>query len=257
MAVDRPPWHDTQERAGAVRCAGGGGSRSAISIFLIGHANAQLIPGLVQCDERLPECTQCKRNKKKCPGAITDTFFVICSEDQDKSWRPSECRELDVQGFDASRVIDESKTSSMDDSDSKFQQHETTTAVRKRQQAVQRKLDPYQSPERGLFWLVTRGESPSRRWSDSCLLPSYCQPSRVDPFEQLFFSHFFETYGRGLETIRACSWLSKIPMLLSTSFKSTAMRYSTRAACMAFYGVLNGEIPIRIEARNYRRRDSR
>lgn len=214
-----------------------------------GHAQAQLTPRLIQCDERLPECTQCKRHKKKCPGAITDTFFVICSEGQDRPRPSSERPEFDTHALDTSRLGDKPETLCMDESDSRVQQHETARSARKRRQAVQGKPDPCRRRERHSLWKAAQDGLPALRWSSGCLIPSCYQPSRADPFEQLFFSHFFETHGRGLETIRACSWLSKIPMLLFTSFKSPAMKYSTRAACMAFYGALNGQIPIQVEAR--------
>ena len=67
-------------------------------------------------------------------------------------------------------------------------------------------------------------------------------------FDQLFCSHFFQTYGRGAESIRACSWLGHLPRLMATTFTSTALKFSTRAACMAFYGSLNGEVSIYNEA---------
>jgi hypothetical protein len=80
-------------------------------------------------------------------------------------------------------------------------------------------------------------------------MPSYYQPSRAEAFEQLFFSHFFDSYGRGIEMIGACSWLAKLPALMATSFSSSTMKYSARATSMAFYGLLNGEVSIQTEAR--------
>lgn len=81
-------------------------------------------------------------------------------------------------------------------------------------------------------------------------LPSGYQPSRVELFNQLYFSHFFDTYGQSVETLQACSWLSHLPRLMADVFKSRAMKYSCRATCMAFYGFITDDTSVKHEARS-------
>ncbi|RDW67589.1 hypothetical protein BP6252_08985 [Coleophoma cylindrospora] len=177
----------------------------------------------IKCDEALPECTQCKKYGTKCPGPITGTFYVIASE---TCTRPSST----VGG-----CVDAPESSQMSN----------TYGSTRRTPDLDIGNRSYQPPTE------TNSLPTSELLGDALIptIPSYYQPSRAEAFDQLFFSHFFDGCGKGIETIGACSWLGKLPARLATSFTSRAIKYSVRATCMAFYGVLNGQVSIQTEAR--------
>jgi len=169
------------------------------------------------------------KNGKKCPGPITDTFYVITTNARTfPSSSPPTSSQLSWNS-----TIDPASYSTSDPDISNEAprpeiQHAATDS-------------PVPSDFNSLALTKVR--------NDVFTIPSYYQPSRAEVFEQLFFSHFFTAYGHGIEMIGACSWLAKLPSLILTSHSSPTMRYAVRATSMAFYGRLNASISIQTEAR--------
>ncbi|TVY35626.1 hypothetical protein LOCC1_G007129 [Lachnellula occidentalis] len=185
----------------------------------------------VKCDETLPECTQCKKNGKKCPGPITDTFYVIAT---DARTFPSSSPPASSQLSRNSTIHPPSySTSTLDSSN----------------EALQPVVQKATTDRLVLSDFNTSALTKVRNDVFLPTIPSYYQPSRAEAFEQLFFSHFFSAYGHGIEMIGACSWLAKLPSLIATSHSSPTMRYAVRATSMAFYGRLNASVSIQTEAR--------
>ncbi|RDW74172.1 hypothetical protein BP5796_07614 [Coleophoma crateriformis] len=177
----------------------------------------------IKCDEALPECTQCKKYGKKCPGPITGTFYVIASET---------CTRLSST---VGGCVDAPESSQMSQTyGSTHRTPDIDICNRSYQPEIELNSPPTSEP-------LGNALRPT--------MPSYYQPSRAEAFDQLFFSHLFDECGRGIETIGACSWLGKLPARLATSFTSPSIKYSVRATCMAFYGLLNGQVSIQTEAR--------
>ena len=75
-------------------------------------------------------------------------------------------------------------------------------------------------------------------------------PSLAEPFEQMFLSHYiesFDTIRGGYLSLQPGLWFNKLPELLVSSV-STPVKYSIRAVGMVFYGILTGDVPIQTEA---------
>ena len=72
-------------------------------------------------------------------------------------------------------------------------------------------------------------------------------PSRAVPFEQLFLSHYIESFGspRG----QPAFWFDKLPELLASPVQPS-VKHSIRAAGMVFYGIFTGNVSIQTEACN-------
>ncbi|KAF8860838.1 hypothetical protein BDZ45DRAFT_800523 [Acephala macrosclerotiorum] len=190
----------------------------------------------IKCDLKVPECTQCKRNKKKCPGPITGTFYIVASE------TPQDFSNLDDNSQGEPLVTELPIVESMDGPVLKGELIPTNANCLFTDSEPKCFLRPTSEDISELSYIASESQS------TASLMPTTYQPSRAEPFEQLFFSHFFETSGRGIETMGSCSWLSKLPGLIVSSFDSKAIRYSARATCMAFYSTLNGELSVWNEA---------
>lgn len=171
------------------------------------------------------------RRRTQCPGAITDLFYVISSALQDPPAGSSSCIPL---------------TGSSQSGPTSVSTGSTTISS-----------DGYHNEE--VPWSMTCYENDSpdteprtiwegARWKE-LRIPSVYQPHRGAVYDELLFSHFFDTYGKGVETMRTCSWLSYLPRLLKTTFKSRAMKYASRATCMAWYALLTGDLVIAHTAR--------
>jgi hypothetical protein len=74
------------------------------------------------------------------------------------------------------------------------------------------------------------------------------QLPRAKAFEQLFISHFVESFGNTRDN--PPFWLDKLPEFFFSSTSGPA-RESIRAATMLFYGILTSNIPIQTEANRF------
>lgn len=67
-------------------------------------------------------------------------------------------------------------------------------------------------------------------------------------YDQLFFAHFFDWFGRCPETLTACSWLAKVPAIIARSSSLPNLQYAFRATCMVFYGRSISNLDVQVEA---------
>ena len=81
----------------------------------------------------------------------------------------------------------------------------------------------------------------------NCQLQALQLP-RAKAFEQLFISHFVESFGNTRDN--PPFWLDKLPEFFFSSASGPA-RESIRAATMLFYGILTCNIPIQTEANRF------
>lgn len=83
-------------------------------------------------------------------------------------------------------------------------------------------------------------------------LPSYHQPCRADLFDQLFVSHFIESFGFKESTADdpSSTWLDKLALFI-TSPSPPLVKNSIRAGSMFFYGSLVDDVSIRTEANKW------
>ena len=67
-------------------------------------------------------------------------------------------------------------------------------------------------------------------------LPDLYQPSRAAPFQELFYSYFLDTFAAPERTRSVTnSWVLRLPEYVALAPEG-AVKYSMRAATMAFYG---------------------
>lgn len=78
-------------------------------------------------------------------------------------------------------------------------------------------------------------------------LPS-CPPSRAELFEELFLSHYIESFGN--PSGQPAFWFDRLPELLVSPIPSP-VKHSIRAVSMVFYGILTGNISIQTNARGW------
>jgi hypothetical protein len=83
-------------------------------------------------------------------------------------------------------------------------------------------------------------------------LPSYHQPCRADLFDQLFVSHFIESFGFKESTANSPSstWLDKLALFIASP-SPPLVKNSIRAGSMFFYGSLVHDVSIRTEANKW------
>jgi hypothetical protein len=87
----------------------------------------------------------------------------------------------------------------------------------------------------------------SPRSTAASALTAY-QPSRAEPFQQLFLSHFITSFdNRSLHRTQMPSLYWKLPEFLSSSVAPAAAQ-SIRAATMVYYGVITGDKAIKTAA---------
>ncbi|CEJ56486.1 hypothetical protein PMG11_02691 [Penicillium brasilianum] len=97
---------------------------------------------------------------------------------------------------------------------------------------------------------AVQGWSCDRYWDPR--LPSYQQPCRADLFDQLFVSHFIESFGFKASRANDPSsiWLNKLAVFI-TQPSPTLVRSSIRAGSMFFYGSPVDDVSIRTEANKW------
>ena len=83
-------------------------------------------------------------------------------------------------------------------------------------------------------------------------LPSCHQPSRADLFDQLFVSHFIESFGFRESSGESppSTWLDSLALFI-TSPSQALVKNSIRAGSMFFYGSLVDDVSIRTEANKW------
>lgn len=81
------------------------------------------------------------------------------------------------------------------------------------------------------------------------MLPSTHQPRRIEIFDQLFVSHFIESFAFKAPTSgkQPATWLDELAELIVSS-SHTAVKHSIRASSMFFYGSMTRDTAIQTEA---------
>ncbi|KAA8643959.1 uncharacterized protein ATNIH1004_008155 [Aspergillus tanneri] len=93
----------------------------------------------------------------------------------------------------------------------------------------------------------------------SFTLPSNVQPSRADCFDQLFVSHFIESFGHLKEPdpgVPSPVWLDELPIILYSPVPSL-VKFSIRAGSMLSYGTQAQDISIQTESHRWYARSLR
>ena len=90
--------------------------------------------------------------------------------------------------------------------------------------------------------------SSARDISSQFRLPSNRQPSAAVVIEQLFVSHFVESFRGQSDPPPSAFWLLKLPALLAAPRTPVAAKQSIRATAMMFYGIITGEASVQYEA---------
>ena len=198
----------------------------------------------MQCDESQPECGQCLRTGRNCPGAATGNVFINLSTStntQSESSTPIPTRlaiPIDHRrkassepalsarpGRRPGRILDEGENISDDElietSDSHPPvSHATDAAV------IELSLQEMGSMQ----------------------LPLWYQPSKADLFQQHFTSHFIGNFFNPDSFLRKHNmWAYHLPAILAST-TSPAVEYATRAATMAFYGTKAEDDSVKTEA---------
>lgn len=173
----------------------------------------------LQCDEKLPECSQCVVRGNKCPGVTVGAVFVTMNPKAKKTERVR-------AGQDSSSK----KTTNASSDDSK---------------------DPGSDDSRTSATPISSGGSlsqPGGIIGAQFLLPSSYQPSKTAPFEQLFLDHFISAFDhQKILNNPTGSWYSHLPKLYSTS-PYPLCQAATRASMMVYYGAMTSNVPIQTEA---------
>jgi hypothetical protein len=172
----------------------------------------------LQCDEKVPECSQCISRGQKCPGATVGAVFV--------TMKPKAKKKAGAKGGGGSGGQREPSVFSEDTkSDHSNEPSEAVnTTTRDSEQFV--------------------GCAASGQF----LLPTAYQPSKTAPFEQLFLGHFISAFdNRNLQGTPTSSWYDHLPAIYNTSPYQSCQN-STRATMMVHYGVMTSNASIQTEA---------
>jgi hypothetical protein len=169
----------------------------------------------LQCDEKVPECTQCVSRGQKCPGPTVGAVFVTMKPKAKK------------------------KAGSKEIKDSNSQKAPTIASEEDQNDHVVRSSAIIKS--------VSPGGNDVGLYSQF-LLPSSYQPSKMAPFQQLFVGHFISSFDNGkLHRNPMKSWYREIPtILVAPSYRNC--HASIRAAMMVHYGVMTVNGSIQTEA---------
>lgn len=197
-----------------------------------------------QCDRTIPQCTQCRRSERVCSGPRTGAFFSSTIVRQEGT----ESRETTLASVSRQGAVPTSPDG----------QKQPYLSLQGEGGDGKRKDDPFPSTglEEALEGLRRIGpseqsldvHSSTRDISSQFRLPSNRQPSAAIVIEQLFVSHFVESFRGQRETPRPAFWLLKLPALLATPRTPVAAKQSIRATAMMFYGITTGEVSVKYEA---------
>jgi hypothetical protein len=107
-------------------------------------------------------------------------------------------------------------------------------------------LAPKQNPPNTQS-LKVDGEDPITAIRSQYKLPMLYQPSLADAFDSAFVSHFVEL-NKGVQSYQqSIPWITLLPGL-HTKAQTKALKLSIRAASMAFYAKVHGDVPILVDS---------
>ena len=214
LCFSKPVWLVMLGAVGVASLASSVESRYFLAEFqgLIIHATYHL-----QCDEKMPECTQCASRGQKCPGATVGAVFV-----------PMKPKMKKKAGAKGSGDSPSQRDQSVFSEDSKSGHTNGPSDI---SHTAPRSSKLVAGSAFGEF-----------------LFPTAYQPSKTAPFEQLFLDHFISAFdNRNLQRTPMGSWYDHLPAIYKTS-PYQSCRESTRAAMMVHYGVMTSDVSIQTEA---------
>lgn len=205
----------------------------------------------MKCDEKVPECSQCQRNGRKCPGALVGTLFINMSQEGKLNEATIACKTSSVasaskNGHDGSLQPSDWPSNPIVFRTNTLEYQRSSVDIKG--PAEERDADGL-NVNRAVMTPQANGISEPTDLDRvaQLLLPASYQPSRISPFEELYINHFIDFYFNPQAKIKYNSWVNLLPILLNAS-PSPGVRYSIRAAAMAIYGELTGDESIQLES---------
>lgn len=192
----------------------------------------------IKCDEKLPECSQCLRGGRICPGALTGALFITVNAE---AATPNKPNKKDNSKTIAAQILPATHHGSSGPVHIKTIQHDESGRRRREGKDLN---DHARSVAGSKPNDVLRT---STKVTAQFQLPTLYQPSRIVPFQQLFLRHFIDFFFNPEDKVRMNSWVLELPKLLDASPYSTVW-YSLRAATMAIYSKLTGDRSIEFES---------
>ena len=195
----------------------------------------------MQCDEAQPECGQCLRTGRRCPGATVGMFFINISPDTEVGLsQPSRLPIPRDNRFNAASEPSMSTRRSEESSRNAGHTDERTLS--------------------GSIALLGRPGGTLTQTTDATTLavsmedfahmklPQWYQPSKADIFQQHFTAHFIGNFFNPSSYLTKINlWVYHIPAIIYSS-PSPAVKCSIRATTMAFYGTKAGDVALQTEA---------
>lgn len=205
----------------------------------------------MKCDEKVPECSQCQRNGRKCPGALVGTLFINMSQEGKLNEATIACETSSLasaskNGHDGSLQPPDWPSNPIVFRTNTLEHQRSSVDIKG--PAEERDADGL-NVNRAVMTPQANGISEPTDLDRvaQLLLPASYQPSRISPFEELYINHFIDFYFNPQAKIKYNSWVNLLPILLNAS-PSPGVRYSIRAAAMAIYGELTGDESIQLES---------
>ena len=197
----------------------------------------------MQCDEIQPECGQCLRTGRTCPGAAIGNVFINLSTStstQSESSTPIPTR-LVIPSNPRRKASSEPALSArpsrrpgriLDDGEN----------IPEEQIEISDSHPPVLHATDAAVIALSLQEMGSMQ------LPLWYQPSKADLFQQHFTSHFISNFFNPESFLRKHNmWAYHLPAILAST-TSPAVEYATRAATMAFYGTKAEDDIVKTEA---------
>lgn len=241
----------------AVKCAASAGSRQVPPTWTpypMGRPT-QSTPNhganKTQCDEQTPECSQCLRSGKACPGPLQGTLFIdVVSETHENS--------KTVRGTYKSWFDSLSCTSTypcVDNKPSKKKRPVTASSTSQSLSVASQRSEPSQQndvediePTKSVQKIQAFFDDSSGALHD-VQLPSIYQPFQVPSYQEMFTHEFiFAFFNPKLHNPRLRVWVNELPSLLLSVSQSSALMYAVRAATIAHYGKRSGDVAVQTEA---------
>lgn len=203
-----------------------------------------------QCDESLPECSQCLQIGRKCPGALVGAVIIDMSTRLMGKVRTT-AENNPVGTSDRDDVLARPLARATQDQPAKQpakQEHIPRKTISQIDGSKRPKLKPFcdrvdpGNTSATLRPSLASNEDPFP--TRDFQIPRYYQPSRVEPFQQHFFSLFIDYFSH---PDPGCSWVRDLPSVLNST-SSFTLKCSIRAAVMGLYGVLARDQSIQTES---------
>lgn len=192
-----------------------------------------------QCDERLPECTQCVSKQKRCPGPIMGTVFIDMTTKKKQVVPLPDNIPVESQSSQHLEIGPYSEITTLSRKN-KIYTKTTSNILFQTRDAYETSLDFMRKRTRQVDSVYAQ-----------YMLPSSYQPSNAKPFQQLFLSQFVSDLdAQSIRQDPLKAWWKELPAILEAS-SNTATQCSLRAMTMAHYGNVAEDASIQTEARKW------